>query len=148
MLQKKLVERKFLKRDFYREIITFLIIGAVNTILSICIMFSLYNLYQLGYWFSSFSAYLITAVIGFILNRKYTFKSTASLMSSAIKFFLTIIICYLIAYSIAKPFVSMILGNIDGSYLIEINDQIAMIVGQIIFTGLNFIGQKFFAFNN
>ena len=42
----------------------------------------------------------------------------------------------------------MILGNIDGSYLIEINDQIAMIVGQIIFTGLNFIGQKFFAFNN
>lgn len=140
------MKKNVLRFILNREVFTFLLIGAFNTILSMMIMFGLYNIYNFGYWISSFIAYIITAILGFILNRKYTFKSNDSILKCSIKFFTVIIGCYIIAFSIAQPMVENIIFKFQVARLEKISDQIAMLLGQVIFTMLNYIGQKYFAF--
>lgn len=58
-----------------------------------------------------------------------------------IKFILNIVVCYFLAYGLAKPLVKLLLvGNKN------VIDNISMIIGMVFFTGLNYLGQRFFAF--
>jgi hypothetical protein len=57
-------------------------------------------------------------------------------------FVLTIVISYFLAYGIAKPVMSGLLKN----YKRQIRDNAALLLGMCLFTGLNYIGQRFIAF--
>jgi putative flippase GtrA len=127
-----------------REIISFGIVGVINTIIGLAIMFGLYNLLHAGYWISTAVSYVIGSIVSYILNKKFTFRHEGDVLKSLVKFALNIAVCYAIAYSVAKPVVIAILSSFDiGTSAVE---QIAMIFGMILFTGLNFLGQRFFAF--
>ena len=53
-----------------------------------------------------------------------------------------------LAYYVAQPLTSWLLNALGWTLESKITDQIAMLVGQVIFTLLNYTGQKFFAFKN
>jgi hypothetical protein len=55
-----------------------------------------------------------------------------------------IALCYLAAYSISKPVVMRILSNTDLSK--SVVEQLSMLFGMVLFTMLNYMGQRFFAF--
>ena len=62
-------------------------------------------------------------------------------------FALVIAVCYLLAYSAARPATIWLLNKLAPGGILPVgNDQIAMLVGQVLFTGLNYLGQRFFAF--
>lgn len=156
--------RQFLKDFFGRSFIFFVIIGVANTLVSLAIQFLLFsalpeNLYitlfsqeifldHFAYWVSSASAFAITSVMSFLLNKKFTFQNRDSVAKTALKFALTIAVCYFIAYSLAQPLTRYVIeaANIN-TFGVSI-DAFAMVVGQVVFTMLNYVGQKFFAFRN
>ena len=122
--------------------IKFLIVGVVNTLFGAAIMCGLYNLAGCSYWLSSAANYFFGSILSFFLNKSFTFGNKDSLRNTVPKFVLNILICYLLAYGLAKPAVSYLL---EGSP-VAIQENLAMFVGMCLFTGFNYIGQRYFAF--
>jgi len=119
----------------------FLLVGVANTLLSAIIMFLLEGL---GYWPSTAIAYVAGSVMSFFLNRHFTFQSKAPFWPSVLRFALNVAVCYLIAYSLAQPLAELILGWI-GLPAIWV-ERLAKLGGMVLFTCLNYFGQRFFAF--
>jgi putative flippase GtrA len=125
-------------RTFFR----FVLVGVINTVTGLLIMFSLYNLAGLGYWLSSAANYLLTSVLSFFLNKYFTFRVQHYSVAMVLAFILTIVCSYILAYSIAKPVVHALLGG----YRFEIRDNVSLFAGMCVFTLLNYMGQRFIAF--
>ena len=119
----------------------FLLVGMANTLLSMVLMFLLEGL---GYWLSTAIAYIAGAVLSFFLNRSFTFQSRAALWPSAVKFAVNVVVCWLIAYSAAQPLVSLALAGTAVAPIWQ--ERIAKLCGMVLYTCINYLGQRFFAF--
>ena len=136
-----------MKKLFDQSLLFFLLIGLSNTLLSTAIMYLLYTLAGFGYWGSSAVAFAVTSVLSFLLNKKLSFQYEGSVWPAALRFSLVIAVCYLIAYSLAQPATGWLLRSVAGASLpAETIEKVALLTGQVLFTGLNYIGQRFFAF--
>lgn len=129
-----------------KEFIIFLVIGLVNTIFAMAVTYSIYNLLHLGYYVSSFTGTFSAAVLGFFLNRKFAFSSDCKIFSSMVKFFTVILICYLLAFTLTHKLFLYIFSVVNLNLSISIIEQIAILFAQIIFTLINFTGQKLWTF--
>ena len=132
--------RKIFDQTFWK----FVLVGVINTMVGTVIMFACYNLVGLSYWISSAANYIVGSLVSYYLNKHFTFKSTEKGIKPVLQFVINIAICYLIAYGVAKPLVSNILRGQSKS----IQENGAMLVGMLLFVGLNYLGQRFFAFGN
>ena len=126
------------------KILKFLFVGVLNTLLGAAIMFGLYNLAGFGYWSSSAVSYGVASVFSFFMNRSFTFGDKSSPGLPALKFVLNIAACYLLSFSLAKPLILLMLSGMNLSQ--NATDNIAMFAGMAIFTGINYIGQRYFVF--
>lgn len=122
--------------------IKFLLVGIVNTLFGTAIMFGLYNLAGCSYWLSSAANYFFGSILSFVLNKKFTFKNKGSLSKTVPRFALNILVCYLLAYGIAKP---LVLYQLQG-YSVTFQENVAMLTGMCLFVGFNYLGQRYFAF--
>jgi len=129
----KIIDKSFLK---------FLLVGIVNTGVSFVFMFLLEDL---GYWVSTSIAYIAGAGVSFFLNKKYTFNSEEKLLKSAIKFAISVALCYLIAFSLAKPFMVWALSYTALSTIWV--ERVTKVFAAGLYTLINYFAQKFVAFN-
>ena len=120
----------------------FILVGIANTLFGTAIMFVFYNVFHLSYWVSSASNYFFGSILSYFLNKSFTFKYGKTDFKSVAKFTINILLCYLIAYGVAKPVVRHLLEG----YGKTIQENIAMVVGMCLFVGLNYLGQRFWAF--
>ena len=123
-------------------VLRFILVGVINTLVGTAIMFGLYNLAHCSYWVSSASNYILTSILSFFLNKYFTFQNRERSWGQVVRFTVNIAACYLIAYGAAKPAVRMLLSGQS----VSIQENAAMLVGMCLFTGLNYFGQRFFAF--
>ncbi|GHT56706.1 hypothetical protein FACS1894109_06520 [Spirochaetia bacterium] len=128
---------------FDRTFFKFVLVGIINTIIGTGIMFSLYNLFGFSYWQSSAVNYIFTSILSFFLNKYFTFSVKQWSAYMLFAFVFTIAMSYLLAYGIAKPVVHRVLANCSQ----KIRDNVSMLAGMCLFTGLNYIGQRFVVFN-
>lgn len=63
-------------------------------------------------------------------------------MKEIVRFILNISICYLVAYGVAKPLVERVLYEAAKN----VKENVAMVVGMVLFVGLNYLGQRYFVF--
>ena len=137
-----------LKKIFDPTFFRFIIVGCINTLVGYGVMFGLYNLAGLhtwgdrGYWISSAANYVVGSIVSYVLNKHFTFRNREKGAGVVVRFILNITVCYLLAYGLAKPLVTAVLGNAGE----DLRDAVAMLAGMVIFTGLNYLGQRFFAF--
>ena len=129
---------KVLDQTFLR----FILVGCVNTAVGAAIMFGLYNLAHCSYWVSSAANYILASILSFFLNKHFTFQNKERSASQVLRFACNIAVCYLLAYGIAKPLCQRLLSGASPTA----RDNISMLVGMCLFTGLNYLGQRFFAF--
>lgn len=127
---------------FDEKLLKFLLVGVINTLVGTAIMFGLYNLAHMSYWLSSAANYILTSILSFFLNKYFTFKSKGSSAKEILRFALNIAVCYAIAYGLAQPLVEWLLADAVAT----VRDNVAMLVGMCLFTGLNYVGQRLFAF--
>ncbi len=132
----------FIKMFFDASLWKFLLVGVVNTLFGSAIMFVFYNIFGIPYWISTASNYVFGSILSYFLNKYFTFKSKNTTVSGVVKFIVNVSICYLIAYGGAKQLVLFIFD----SYSTKLKDNIAMLVGMVAFTFLNYCGQRFFVF--
>ncbi len=147
--------KKLIKTFFDEKFIKFIIVGVINTLVGTGIMFALYHLVglkkldngsikDLGYWISSAANYILTSILSYFLNKYFTFKNTEKGVKPLLRFALTIAVCYVVAYALAKPLTIKILAGT--TIADDMQKTIAMLVGMVLFTGLNYLGQRFFSF--
>lgn len=139
-----------LTRFFGSSFFRFLIVGCINTLVGYGVMFGLYNLAglhrwgDLGFWLSSAANYVIGSIVSYFLNKHFTFRNTEKGAKVVGRFILNITVCYLLAYGLAKPVVTWLLSNTGWSQ--QIQGNLAMLGGSVLFVMLNYLGQRFFAF--
>ena len=138
----KIYPMKILGVEIDKVTAKFIIVGIINTLFGTAIMFGCYNLLGLSYWVSSAANYFFGSILSFFLNKYFTFKSQSKSPKELLRFVINILICYLLAYGVAKPVAIRLLGG----YSISIQENVAMVIGMVIFVGLNYIGQRYFVF--
>ncbi|MBQ8071874.1 MAG: GtrA family protein [Bacteroidales bacterium] len=129
---------------FDKTLWRFILVGIINTLVGTAVMFSFYNLFHFGYWFSTASNYVVGSTVSYFLNKYYTFGNKERSWKIVVKFVINIAVCWIIAYGVAKPLTIKLLD----SYSLTIQENVAMLVGMILFVGLNYLGQRFFAFKS
>ncbi len=140
---KKLFEKY---KDFIMEVIHFGMVGVINTLMGWVIMAVLYNLIHMNYWLSSGISYFIGSVFSYHANAKLTFKVENKDKWLPWRFAINIIVCYLVAFSVAQPLVTRLMSLGRKTYSQALIDNIAMLLGMCIFIVMNFFGQKIFVF--
>ena len=131
-----------MKKFFDPSMLRFLLVGVVNTLVGAGIMFLLYNLAGCSYWLSSAANYIVGGVVSYFLNKYYTFKNTERSWKQVLRFALNGAACWLRAYGIAKPLALRLLAGFDE----KLQTNAAMLAGLCLYTALNYLGQRFFAF--
>ena len=131
-----------MKKFFDPSMLRFLLVGVVNTLVGAGIMFLLYNLAGCSYWLSSAANYVVGGVVSYFLNKYYTFKNTERSWRQVLRFALNVAVCWLLAYGIAKPLALRLLAGFDE----KLQTNAAMLAGLCLYTALNYLGQRFFAF--
>lgn len=131
-----------------KEFMIFLLIGLFNTIFAMLVTYSIYNLLHLGYYISSFTGTFSAAVLGFFLNRKFTFSSDCKIFSSMVKFFIVILFSYLIAFTLTHKLFLYLFSIMNLGLSISVIEQIAILFAQVLFTLINFAGQKIWTFKS
>lgn len=130
-------------KDFFdASMVRFILVGIINTLVGVSLMFFLYNVAGCSYWFSSSANYVVGSIISFFLNKFYTFKNRGRSLKQVLRFIINILVCYFLAYGIARPVAWLLLTGFGTG----IRDNAAMILGLVFFTCLNYLGQRYFAF--
>ncbi|WP_027409317.1 GtrA family protein [Anoxybacteroides tepidamans] len=126
-----------MNRPFFR----FLLVGLLNTAVGLSSMYLLLHLAHLSYWWATLIGNTIGAIVSYILNRLFTFRSNAPIANSAVRFIFVIMTCYFIAYRLGKQLAYWALGLVSilpHDYL----DDVAILFGTALYTILNYFGQK------
>lgn len=136
--------KELVSKFFDKTFLKFIIVGVVNTLFGSMIMFFLYNLAGCSYWISSIANYFFGSILSYFLNKTFTFQNKEHSMKIVVKFIINISTCYILAYGLAKPITYVLLQNTAKN----VQENIAMLVGMLLFVGLNYLGQRFFAFKS
>ncbi len=136
-----------LRKLFYdKSFVRFVLVGIVNTIVGLTVMFSCYNILHLGYWLSSATDYVLASIVSYFLNKHFTFGYHEKGWWSLARFVLNIAVCYFIAFSLARPMVRFCLSHIGWEMEVSLLENISMLIGSGLFVVINYLGQRFFAF--
>ena len=134
---------------FDSTIVKFIIVGVVNTVVGWVAMFlSLWLLTKMGpnhtisYWVPSGVNIVVGSIVSYILNKHFTFQSNTTGKEDIGKFIINILICYVVAYGIAQPIAKLIFKH-AGVMILKI---ISLLSGSILFTIINYFGQRFWVF--
>ncbi|MEE1155138.1 MAG: GtrA family protein [Acutalibacteraceae bacterium] len=146
----------FIKQFFDVKFWKFILVGVLNTIVGTGLQFVLYNCTPLnqmattGTWIASSVSYCLASIMSYFLNKYFTFKNNEKGWKPVVRFAVNIAVCYGIAYGLAIPLTSYICtqNNISmfGWTVEAFASNASMIIGSCLFVGLNYIGQRFFAF--
>ncbi len=136
-----------------KSLLIFLVIGGLNTIIStvgsqlLLSPFTLFFGQASAYWLSTSLMFILCSIPSFYFNRKYSFESKAPLVPSIIRFSTVIAVCYLLGFGFSS-FVTPAIVGLFSNFSISsgLITRLAMLLGQVIFTGLNYLGQRLWAF--
>ena len=139
------------------ELLHFGIIGVFNTLLGMVLMMAFYNIWHWNSWAASGTSYVIGGIFSYFANKKLTFHVEGNSWKPMLRFAGNIVVCYLLAYGMAKPLVGSLMGGWFPGLARQLGDMIhmeayaveenvAMLVGMGLFIIFNFVGQKFFVF--
>lgn len=100
---------KFITKVVDRKTLKYVAVGTFNTLLSAAAMFLLYNLLHVGYWISTAAYYIVGAVAGYFLNKYWTFRIKGKYLKTILRYLLTVVVCFIVAYGGAKYLIKYIL---------------------------------------
>lgn len=129
---------KLMEREIIRQAGTFVCVGLLTTTLNYLIFVFLFKVFEIHYVLSSVSGYLCGLGLGYIFNKKYTFKSKEYFKRSGT--------VYLLVNSISICIILLVLPILVKNY--SMNPLIANLILLAITTAINFFGSKILAFRN
>lgn len=113
------------------------VVGISNTVITALVIWVMMKLFGFSDVVSNVVGYIAGVLNSFILNKQWTFKSSAGWAGSALRFGLVFAICYLLQLGVLLYLNKTL--TIDPYY----NQLIAM----AFYTVINFVMNKFFTFH-
>lgn len=126
--------------------VRFLMVGLINTMVGLSVMYLLLHGFGLSYWISTFLGNSVGACISFFLNRRFTFKSDVSVLTGLFRFITVILISYFISYSLGESLVQSLLNN-NVTFISKGKTDLAVLISTFLYTLLNYLSQKLFVFH-
>ena len=140
--------------EILKQAVKYGVVGIVNTLLSLIIIWIMTKKFGCTEAFSNFTGYLVGLVNSFFLNRKWTFGAVDNISIHIVKFFLVFAVCYLLQlgvllflnrncqdnpplYSFFKPVLQAL--RIDSLFYIQI-------ISMVVYTVMNFLINKYYTF--
>ncbi|HIE30180.1 TPA: GtrA family protein [Candidatus Poribacteria bacterium] len=112
------------------------LVGIIRTFLGIIFIFVPYNLWDVNYVLCNIVGYSVGLITGFILHKRWTFRSQGEWDKEAIPYLVTFGVGYL---------VNMILLLLSAEKL-RLNKNISQVIAICGFTTTNYLGNKFWTF--
>lgn len=151
-----------MKKYFDEKLLKFAFVGVLNTVVGYGINLIALNVFHLPFMVAGVLNYVPTSVMSFFLNKYFTFKSKGNIWKEAIRFAVNVAVCFTLAYGIAQPLTAFCMGYAPKSVFDFIQtctfgllsekqsiiENVATIVGMVLFVIFNYTGQRFFAFKN
>ena len=129
----------------HKSLLFYTVIGVSNTLLTMGMEFILNNVFGLPYWWVTSIPFAITSVTSFVFNRRFSFKEhRGGFRTDMLKFYALFIACYLLAFRVAKPLAIKLMSDANASE--KAIHNVSIIVGQCVFTPLNYLGQRFLVY--
>ena len=116
--------------------IKYIVVGVANTLIGICIIFSLKWFWMFGDVLSNIVGYSIGAVLAYALNKQWVFRYGGTVITSFPKFIIVMLIAYLANLCVVISFID----------IYKVNSYVAQAIGVFPYTIIGFLGNKFFAF--
>ena len=123
-------------KKIFIEAFKYGIVGVINTLLTLAIIWIMRSVIGTSLIISNVTGYTIGFLNSFILNRLWTFKCNYNWKKEFIKFLIAFIVCYLIQLT----FVLLL------EKYTELKEQYTTLSGMVIYTGINFLLNKYFTF--
>lgn len=121
----------------YEEIINYLIVGGMTTLVSIGVYALCTKCFHVNYMIANVISWVISVLFAYITNRIFVFKSKSeNIILEVYQFFKYRIFSFLIEIFLMYVFVE----------LISIDDMISKVIVQIIVIILNYVFSKLFVF--
>ncbi|MFD0829825.1 GtrA family protein [Neobacillus sp. M.A.Huq-85] len=129
-----------------REILLFLIIGVINTLVGLSSVYFIFNIIGLSYWPSTFlgNGIGIGMLVSYTLNKKFTFQSKEKEVKSFLKFITVVISCYYGSYGLSNYVSKLILSSFINEP--KMIGNLSILIGAGLYTITNFFGQKYIVF--
>ncbi|WP_455497441.1 GtrA family protein [Coprobacter sp.] len=119
------------------QIIKFIIVGCINTGLSLAMFYILYNLFNINEYISNLIAYIVGLINSFFWNKLWVFrKNGGNIIREAMYFFIIFAVCYGIQFICFRTLVEYY----------QINANWAQIPAMIVYTITNYILNRFITF--
>lgn len=115
----------------------FLIVGFANTVVGLLIIYSCKWLFNMGDIISNFVGYSAGMILGFILNKHWTFKYKGENTLVFVRYIVVLITAYLIN-------LATVIYTIN--YL-SLNSYVAQALGVVPYTLISYLGSHFFVFH-
>ena len=121
----------------YEEIINYLIVGGMTTLVSICVYALCTKCFNINYMIANVISWIISVLFAYITNRIFVFKSKSNdIFIEIYQFFKYRVFSFLIEIFLMYVFVE----------LISIDDMISKVIVQVIVIVLNYVFSKLFVF--
>ncbi|MDO7907448.1 GtrA family protein [Paenibacillus sp. JX-17] len=128
------------------DLVRFILVGVVNTLIGLTVTFLCLNALHLNYWASTLIGNVVGAVNSYFMNKAFTFRSEASLGETWWRFILVTAACYVLAYGLASYAVQAALHAVLPDASLRLRDNMAALIGSGMYTLMNYAGQKLFTF--
>ena len=121
----------------YLQVYRFLVVGVINTVLNYTVFYLLF-IVGVDYRISGVSGFLSGGVLGFFLNRRWTFGSSSRETSTVIKYVLVQAFS-LLGHSVAQILVVE---------MFFVHELISQVIGIMVSMSINFTLLKLYVFAN
>ncbi len=118
------------------ELVKYGIVGVSNTLATAVVIYILMKLFGCGSVVSNIAGYAAGVLNSFIWNKRWTFRSDAPWVKSAVRFGIAFGVCYILQLALLLSLDRSL--NIDPYY----NQLIAM----VFYTAINFLANKYYTF--
>jgi putative flippase GtrA len=122
--------------SMFEQVYKFALVGGISTLINYGTFYFFFKILGWNYLLSSSLGYLLGVVLGFIFNKRWTFRSKSKLKREMVSYFI-LYTCTL--------FLSMLVLKLQVEIL-KVQPLLANLFTIILTTIINFIGTKFFVF--
>ncbi|MCG7392681.1 GtrA family protein [Microvirga sp. ACRRW] len=120
------------------QLIRFILVGVLNTAVGFSFIIGAMQLLHLDYRLANALGYAAGCIVGFLLNRTWTFQFSGAWWSSAARWFAVVAVCYLLNLATVIFIREVFL----------VDTILAQACGVLVYTAASFVGGKFFAFRS
>jgi len=127
-----------MKKELFKQFFKFAIVGVINTLINLIVLYSLTELFNVYYIISAVFAFIVAVTNSFILNKIWTFKERIGddTIKKYIKFFIVSVIALLINLAILYSLTEFL----------HIYYMFSQIIAIVISLWVNFLGNRVWTF--